>query len=63
MEPRKTKRQSIPSEIKRGNQEFRLAFRKKKIEEAIWAKRNTINPIKGYELGKYSRLRYFKKRC
>ena len=61
MEPRKITRQNIPSEIKRENQKFRLALRKKKINEAIWAKRNPTNPIKGYNLGKYSRRRYFKK--
>ena len=54
MEPRKITRQNTPSEIKRENQEFRLALRKKKINEAIWAKRNPTNPIKGYDIGKYS---------
>jgi len=57
MEPRKVTRQNTPSEIKRENQEFRLALRKKKINEAIRAKRNPTNPIKGYNLGKYSRRR------
>ena len=46
MEPKKENRQNTPSEIMREKQEFRLALRKKKIEEVIWAQRYPINPIK-----------------
>ena len=63
MEPKKENRQNTPSKIMREKQEFRLAFRKKKIEEVIWAQRYPTNPIKGYDLTKYSRRHHFKKRC
>ena len=50
MEPKKENRQNTPSEIMREKQEYRLALRKKKIEEVIWAQRYPTNPIKGYDV-------------
>ena len=63
MEPKEENRQNLPSKIRREKQEFRLTLRKKKIEEVIYVQRYPINPIKGYDLTKYSLLHYFKKRC
>ena len=56
-------RQDTSTKIKRAQQEFRLKLRKERIEEALWAKRNPIKSIKGYDLGKYAHKRKHKKRC
>lgn len=41
----------------------KLAQRKKEIQRHIWAKRNPISPILGYDLSKKKRKRKYRKSC
>ena len=54
-------RQNIPTQEENLRQEFKLALRKKRIQEALWPKRTQPQSIKGYDLHKCARHHKFKK--
>ena len=62
MDPTKSKRQNIPTLEENQRQEFKLALRKKKIQEALWTTRTQFQSIKGYDLHKCARRHKFKKK-
>ncbi len=63
MDPTESKRQNIPTLEENQRQEFKLALRKKKIQEALWTTRTQFQSIKGYDLHKCARRHKFKKKC
>ena len=63
MDPTESKRQNIPTLEENQRQEFKLALRKKKIQEALWTTRTQSQSIKGYDLHKCARRHKFKKKC
>ena len=56
-------RQKIPTQEENIRHEFKLALRKKKIQEALWIKRTHTQSVKGFDLHKCARRHKFKKRC
>ena len=54
-------RQKIPTQEENIRHEFKLALRKKKIQEALWIKRTQTQTIKGEDLHKCARRHKFKK--